>query len=124
MAVSLICAERSKTSSQSGRLMMLPGFWGIKTTFHQDTAMLNKAMERKLETDEAIDLADYPREGRYYVLDEDAAYAAALAGMDFCDARTEEWIWSIGQRHSDGAVLASTRADLYDNPYFKCLWRR
>ena len=97
---------------------------GIKTTFDRIQAMmLNKAMERKLETEEAIDLADRPREGHYYVLNEDDALEAE-GNMDFCDARTEEWIWSIGRRHSDAAVLASTRADLYDNPYFKCLWLR
>lgn len=80
--------------------------------------MLNKAMQRKLDSGEAIDVSDCPREGPYYVL------ASCQEGKDYCDAVREVWIWSIGRRHSDGVVLASTRADLYQNPEFDCLWLR
>lgn len=82
------------------------------------------AMERKLRSGKAIDVSDCPREGRYYVLDATQAGIAEAGGIDFCDARTEAWIWSIGRRHADGVVLASTGGDLYQNPAFKCIWLR
>lgn len=80
--------------------------------------MRNCAMARKLERGEAIDVSAFPREGKYYVLD---AYADEL---DYCDAKAEQWIWSIGRRRSDGRILASPVNDLYQNPDFECLWLR
>lgn len=80
--------------------------------------MLNKAMERKLRSGKAIDVSHAEREGRYYVL------TSCHRGKDYCDAEREEWIWSIGRRFADGVILASTRADLYQNPAFDCLWLR
>lgn len=86
--------------------------------------MINKAMERKLRSGKAINLAGNPREDNYYILNDKEAGIAKRGGVDFCDAREEQWIWSIGRRHNDGVVLASTRADLYQNPAFDCLWLR
>ena len=43
---------------------------------------------------------------------------------DFCNHKTEEWIWSIGKRRSDGVILASHGSELYQNPEFECLWLR
>lgn len=43
---------------------------------------------------------------------------------DYCDSATEQWIWSIGRRYSDGVIIASTAADLYQNPDYECLWLR
>lgn len=80
--------------------------------------MLNKAMERKLKNGEAIDLSKCQREGRYYIV------RAFVDGVDYCDAETESWIWSIGRRYSDGVVLASTGSELYQNSQFHCLFLR
>lgn len=44
--------------------------------------------------------------------------------VDYCIAQTEEWIWSIGRRRSDGAILASTDSRYYSNPEFECLFLR
>ena len=80
--------------------------------------MHNKAMERKLQAGDCIDLSKAPREDGYFVLD------SVREGADYCDAASELWIWSIGRRISDGKILASTSADLYQNPRFECLWLR
>lgn len=81
-------------------------------------AMHNRAMASKILKGEAIDISDRPREGRYVVLDR------FFGDTDYCDASTEQWIWSVGRRHSDGKVLASFSGDLYQNPDFECLWLR
>jgi hypothetical protein len=75
-------------------------------------------MKERLDAREAIDLSPCKREGRYYVVE------TYVDGVDYCDAKTEAWIWSIGRRLSDGVILASTQADLYQNPAFECLWLR
>ena len=80
--------------------------------------MLNKYMEEKLENGEAVDLSKCQREGRYYVVPE------FVDGVDYCDAVSESWIWSIGRRYSDGVILASPGNDLYQNPQFRCLFLR
>lgn len=91
--------------------------------------MENKAMQRKINSGEAIDLKDCRRieadgtvEGNkknpYYVVEN------FIDDADYCDSSTESWIWSIGRRKSDGLILASTTADLYQNDEFECLWLR
>ncbi len=94
--------------------------------------MLNKAMERKINSGEAIDLKDCKRldnnieggmiEGNrknpLYVLDK------FVEDSDYCDSSIENWICSIGERKSDGLILASTTSDLYDNDDFECLFLR
>ncbi len=46
-------------------------------------------------------------------------------GVDYCDAREERWVWSIG-RDTLGRVFASTdaRCIFLDNPNFTCIWLR
>jgi hypothetical protein len=78
----------------------------------------NRAMADKLIRGEANDVSECARDGDYYVLE------TFVEGRDYCDARTESWIWSIGKRHADGVILASLRGDLYQNPDFECLWLR
>ena len=85
--------------------------------------MRNRAMYRKITTGEAVDLSETSREGAYYVLT-DEQVAAINQEKDFCVAKTEEWIRSIGRRNSDGVVLASTDAEFYQNAAFECLWLR
>ncbi len=43
---------------------------------------------------------------------------------DYCVGSTEQWIWSIGRRLSDGAIFAALDARFYGNPEFHCLWLR
>lgn len=45
-------------------------------------------------------------------------------GVDYCDALTEQWVWSIGRRVEDGVIVASLDTSLYMNPQFVCLWLR
>lgn len=84
--------------------------------------MHNKAMERKLRSGKAIDISTvrHHRQGHvtWYFLYE------YIAGCDYCDAKAERWIWSIGKRLSDGNLIASTGVDLYQNEAFECLWLR
>ena len=82
--------------------------------------MLNKAMEQKLCSGEAVDVGIYPRtrDGDFILPPE-----LAIDGYDLCDAATESWIWSVG-RDSTGRVLASTTPKFYQNPGFECLWLR
>lgn len=79
---------------------------------------MNYAMQEKLKRNEAIDISGCAREGKYYVLSE------IRHECDYCDAITEQWIWSIGRRKADGKTLASTSPDLYQNPDYDCLWLR
>lgn len=81
--------------------------------------MQNKAMERKLDRGETIDVSGFARnEAGDYILPD---YAD---DMDYCDRVTEEWIWSIGRNKATGQVLASTSAKFYQNDEFSCLWLR
>jgi len=79
---------------------------------------MTNAMHRKVAATDAVDLSKNKREGDYYVLER------FVDDVDYCDLEKTAWIWSIGRRHSDGVILASTSADLYQNPDFECLWLR
>lgn len=78
----------------------------------------NRRMAEKLAAGVAVDISAFPRDGAYYVLD------AFRDGANYCDAKTESWVWSVGKRVRDGVVLASLEPDLYLNPEFECLWLR
>lgn len=88
--------------------------------------MLNLAMARKLAAGEALDVRaiGHPVAGQpgLYVLDRFAD------GKDYCDADTEEWIWSIGRSlgpgEPRGVIYAATDGQFYQNPTFECLWLR
>lgn len=84
----------------------------------KETPMPNAAMQRKIDDKEAIDLSGFPREGTFYVL------SHFVEDKDYCVLETAEWVWSIGRRHRDGVVLASTGSGLYQNPDFECLFLR
>lgn len=85
--------------------------------------MNNKAMERKLASGEALDLSSHQR---LHVGAGQVHYTLAqyVDGKDYCDRKTERWIWSIGKRLTDGAIIASTTVDLYQNDAYECLWLR
>jgi len=80
--------------------------------------MTNQRMKEKLKAGDAIDVSECPRVGAYYVL------RKFIPDKDYCDAKAEAWIWSIGRRYRDGLVLASRAGDLYQNHDFECLWLR
>lgn len=84
--------------------------------------MLNKAMERKLESGECLDvneegviIAGWP--GHFTLRD-------FVDGKDYCDAKNEAWVWSIGKHKGTGTIVASLAADLYQNPHFECVFLR
>lgn len=100
--------------------------------------MNNKAMQRKLENGEAIDVSQFPRLGPYYVLNAGRASIIVDNELDLCDRETESWVWSMGLVLSDksfdingvtylakaGTVLASLGTDLYQREGVDCLWLR
>jgi len=81
--------------------------------------MQNKAMERKLQNGDAVDVSGFARDkdGNYVLPD----YAD---GIDYADKQREDWIRSIGRRRSDGVILAATDTRFYQNDAFECLWLR
>jgi hypothetical protein len=90
-------------------------------------AMRNQAMRRKLEKGEALDVEqmlalDPAPPGELYRgtfrLDR------FVDDCDYCVGSTEQWIWSIGRRLSDGAIFAALDSRFYQNPEFHCLWLR
>ena len=90
--------------------------------------MQNKAMERKLDAGEAVDISqcpiverpEIPGTGRYY----DITDVFVAGAVDYCDGQRERWVWSIGQVNGEQTVLASLSGDLYQNPQVECLWLR
>ena len=89
--------------------------------------MRNQAMRRKLESGEALDVEKLlavaaPEAGDIYRgtfhLDR------FVDDADYCVASTEQWIWSIGRRLSDGEIFAALDSRFYQNPDFHCLWLR
>lgn len=80
----------------------------------------NLAMRRKLNSGDCIDVSMYPTYGGAYVLPE----GVFKDDKDYCDAKRERWIWSIGRRKSDGTVLASTSSEFYQNAEYECIWLR
>lgn len=81
--------------------------------------MNNQAMKRKIDTGEAIDISDRPRNGSGdYMLD------TFVDGADYCDRKREAWIWSIGKHKVSGQILASTTSRFYLHPEYECLFLR
>lgn len=82
--------------------------------------MQNLAMQEKLDTFDCLDVCaiGVPVEPGIWEL------AKFTEDVDYCDASTEAWIWSIGQRLTDGRIFASLDTRYYLNPEFECLWLR
>jgi hypothetical protein len=104
--------------------------------------MINKRMEEKIETGDALDLCRFPKtaEGDY-LLTAALGGEAERGGTDFCDSEKEAWIWSIGVSLADGYVtmadgtqrmlpagtyLASTSSKFYlaEEKGWRCVWLR
>lgn len=84
-----------------------------------NTEMHNRRMAEKLAAGEAIDVSDCPR-----TPDGDYILAEFVEDVDYCNARTEQWIWSIGRELATGEIHAAHSAKLYQNPAYLCLWLR
>jgi hypothetical protein len=87
--------------------------------------MLNMRMAEMIASGEAIDVSDFERtpEG-YYIFPYDL-YGMDTDDKDFCDAKREMWIWSIGRDRRTGQRFASTSSVFYpSNEKFECVWLR
>lgn len=76
-------------------------------------------MEQMIKDGSCIDLSECERttEGYYIVTN-------FVEGVDYCDAKTESWIWSIGKRFDNGKIHASLSANLYEHNEYECIWLR
>jgi hypothetical protein len=84
--------------------------------------MVNKSMEHKLRIREALDVRKIGSEvkpGVFALLP-----GTFQADLDYCDAETESWIWSIGRCYETSTIYASTTAEYYGKEGFECLWLR
>lgn len=82
--------------------------------------MRNKAMQRKLEKGQALDVRVIGKEldpGKVYRLYD------YIDDVDYCDAKRELWIWSIG-KNPHGEIYAATDARYYQAEGWECLWLR
>lgn len=81
--------------------------------------MLNLRMKEMVESKEAIDVSSCGRtpEGHYVL-------TSFVEDVDYCDAKLERWIWSIGRNRTTGQILASTSSEFYEHPDFECLFLR
>lgn len=88
----------------------------------------NRAMARKLADGQAVDVAEVGT-----VEERNAAGVATVWRLppqfffehhDYCHVPTEDWIWSIGRRKSDGAIFCALDARYYQSETFTCLWLR
>jgi transcription termination factor Rho len=92
-------------------------------------SMLNRAMARKLSIGEALDVN---REGEPIETSLDGGQTTKrvwrlrrfVDDVDYCDAKGEQWIWSIGRSRQTSEILASTSSELYQHPDFECLFLR
>lgn len=96
------------------RLALTLTYWG----------MLNRAMRNKLERGECVDLSGcrLTPEG-FYIVPE----AVWQEDVDYCNAVTEQWIWSVGRvlrGLKQGEIYASHGTELYQNPDYECLFLR
>lgn len=89
--------------------------------------MKNQAMKRKAESGEALDVEGLlelaaPEAGSLYA--RTFRLDRFTEGADYFVGSTEQWIWSIGRRLSDGAIFAALDSRFYQNPEFFCLFLR
>lgn len=79
----------------------------------------NRAMARAIINEGCIDLSGCERTDRgEYILPD------FIENRDYCNAETEEWIWSIGRDKETGEILAAHDTRFYGHPSYECLWLR
>jgi hypothetical protein len=106
-----------------------------------ERAFSNKAMQRMLDAGKALDVSKARRTAAGdYILD--ASWGKFMEEVDYCDATTETWIWSIGkvlrplpsvmadgtrETLQPGTFLASTSGRHYsagESEAIECVWLR
>jgi len=76
-------------------------------------------MLRKIDSGECIDISTCEK-----TPDGDYILERFEEGIDYCDAKGEYWIWSIGRHYDTGQILASTSSKFYQNDAYECLFLR
>lgn len=80
----------------------------------------NLRMKELLKDREALDVSAFLQpDGDYHL-----PKGFFQEDIDYCDAKREAWIWSIGKDLKTGEVVAATSAKFYMNPAYECLWLR
>lgn len=82
--------------------------------------MNNVVMEQRLRDGEALDVRKIGKEiapGKFEL-------ESFVDDVDYCDAQTETWIWSIGKHRETGIIIASYGTEYYQNDQYQCLWLR
>jgi len=81
--------------------------------------MKNRRMQEKLAKMECLDVSQCltNEEGAYLLTD-------FKEDVDYCNAKTEAWIWSIGRENSTGLIYAAHDSRFYQNVDYTCLWLR
>jgi len=103
--------ERGDATMKGERLTLMP----------QYDHMENRAMRNKLERGECIDLSRCRMElDGSYIIPPDVWQE----DIDYCNAQTEGWIWSIGRETATGIIRAAHDTRFYQNPEYHCLWLR
>jgi hypothetical protein len=76
-------------------------------------------MQHVISKGECVDISKSERnsDGNYILTD-------FIEGLDYCDAVSEEWIWSIVRNKDTGEIVASTHTKLARNPDYDLLWIR
>lgn len=81
--------------------------------------LMNRAMAEKIRKGEARDVSPY--------IQPDGTYALParffVEDIDYCDASSEEWVWSIG-KFADGSIHAALDGRFYQVEGIECLWLR
>ena len=86
--------------------------------------MKNLRMQEKLNRMVCLDVAVHGREVEAGIFEMDESFDFLCDGKDLCVAQTEEWIWSVGRRKSDGKIFASTDSRFYGDDAYECIWLR
>lgn len=83
--------------------------------------MLNLRMEEALASGECLDVAEM---GAYDGTQDVYVLRDFIDDKDYAEKSRERWVYSIGRRKSDGAILAAFDSRFYLNDDFDCLWLR
>lgn len=93
-------------------------------TIREKLALSNRAMQRKLDQREALDVRDLELPSQPGEEIGAIRIRAFVEDKDYCDSKAGEWIWSIGRRESDGAIFAALDSRYYLREGWHCLWLR
>ncbi len=84
--------------------------------------MPNYSMMEKLKNGEALDVGviGTPLDGFPGVWE----LQGFTENVDYCDAESELWIYTIGRDKQTGVFYAAADTRFMDNPKFDCVWLR